>query len=194
MVELKSYECNDDDGDSFEDGEVCNDDDDTADLGPQWAAITQRRLLPPATPSHICTVSTTLISSQMMRMVLTMTKRCKFVPKIIEGMLDSLSRDNGASTWWVSTRSRICSMSTRLIRSKYNVSMISKLPGLWTWIEKRSITRQWLATTINRGDEALNFVQNDWTLNLEGEEKKPEQWVRNLRAARCALSISDPRS
>ena len=35
MVELKSYECNDDDGDSFEDGEVCNDDDDTADLGPQ---------------------------------------------------------------------------------------------------------------------------------------------------------------
>ena len=35
MVELKSYECNDDDGDSFEDGEVCKDDDDTADLGPQ---------------------------------------------------------------------------------------------------------------------------------------------------------------
>ena len=32
---LDSYECNDYDDDSFEDGEICNDDDDTADLGPQ---------------------------------------------------------------------------------------------------------------------------------------------------------------
>ena len=34
MDVLDSYECNDYDDDSFEDGEICNDDD-TADLGPQ---------------------------------------------------------------------------------------------------------------------------------------------------------------
>ena len=182
MVELKSYECNDDGGDSFEDGEVCKDDDDTADLGPQWAAITQRRLLPPATPSHICTVSTTLISSQMMRMIVNdevwqvcpknytkdvvlqfvwfisvrlnfkshlfsvlcqqpwLARRwwgwwwwlCRmnmyiFVSQIIQGMLDNLHRGNDDSTWWwVSTRSRICSVSTRLIRNKYKVSWLIK--------------------------------------------------------------------
>ena len=181
MDVLDSYECNDYDDDSFEDGEICNDDDDTADLGPQWAAITQRRLLPPATPSHICTVSTTLISKQMMRMMvndevwqvfpknytgddvwqfvwfisvrlkskshpwlarrwwgwwrwLWRMKKYIFVPQILQGMFDNWSRGDDASTWSVSTRSRICSLSTRLIRNKYNVSMIySKLPGLWTW-------------------------------------------------------------
>ena len=35
MDVLDSYECNDYDDDSFQDGEICNDDDDTADLGPQ---------------------------------------------------------------------------------------------------------------------------------------------------------------
>ena len=113
---------------------------------------------------------------------LWMTKRYKFFQHIIQEMFDNWYRGNDDSTcWWGSTRSRICSMSTRLIRSKYNVSMISKLPGLWTWREKRSITRQWLATTINCGNEAQNFVQNDWTLNLDREEKKLEQLICNCR-------------
>ena len=35
MAVLKHYEFNNDNGDSFEDDKFCNDDDDTADLGPQ---------------------------------------------------------------------------------------------------------------------------------------------------------------
>ena len=123
MVELKSYECNDDGGDSFEDGEVCKDDDDTADLGPQWAAITQRRLLPPATPSHICTVSTTLISSQMMRMIVN-DEVSQVCPK-------NYTKDVVLQfVWFISVRlqlqvtSILCTVSTTLISSQMMRMMV----------------------------------------------------------------------